>query len=193
MINEDIRNLIAFVFVICVFGSFFIGVLAMIAGYIFLILKKEIGEILMKLGADCGVIGFSLILVAASGSVLLVVLIAYWLIWQKMRKPKIKLCPNCGNQISGGIRRSLFRSFGLRRATLCQNCGVNIILSKWPWRLIIISLSLFLILLFLILFSVDLGYGFNVIFYTSLSLLLIGHFTLKLEYANTRECSTPKT
>lgn len=155
----------------------------MLLGFIFSACRdKEIGERLIKFGANCVAIGFSLILAAAGGGVLLAILVAYWLIWQKMRKPKINLCPNCGGQIGREAKRSLFKSFGLRRVTFCQACGVNIVLSKWPWRLMIISLYLFLGLLFLILFKVDLGKMLNVLSYTSLLLMLIGHFALKLEY-----------
>lgn len=164
-------------FIICIFVGFF----TLILGFGFSLFGKEvIGSRFIKFGAECSAVGFLSILVTAA-DVLLGILVVYWILWWKIRKPKTSLCPHCGTQITAEKRGNLFKFFGFRRPISCQSCGDTLVLSNWPWRIMMVSLFLFLVLLCLKLFKVDFGYMQNFIFYASILLLLIGHFLLKLE------------
>jgi len=178
-IDENLFTwILVIVFAICVFAGFF----AMILGFALELCKKEkVGQSLIKVGANCGVLAFLSILIAAGG-ILMAILAGCIIIWQKIRESRINICPNCREQIAAAVRKNLLKSFGFRKAVPCPSCGANIILSKWPWRLMIISFCLFLVLLCFILLKVGpSNHMLDIISYAALVLLLIGGFTLKLE------------
>jgi hypothetical protein len=167
-------------FVVCIFVGFF----TLVLGFVFSLSgKEEKGSRFIKFGAECSAIAFLSILVALV-DIFLGVLIVYWIIWIKFRKFKINLCPHCGTQITTQQRSKLLKMFGLRVPISCQSCGDNIVLSKWPWRIMIMGLLLFPALLCLSFFKIDFGLLQHQIFYIPLLLILIGHFALKLEVIN---------
>jgi hypothetical protein len=164
-------------FVICIFVGFF----TLILGFGFSLLGKDvIGSRFIKFGAGCSAVAFLSVLVAKA-DVFIGILVIYWILWLKFRKGRTNLCPSCGAKIATEQKLKFSNLFGFRRSISCLSCGDNMILSKWPWRIMGIGSLLFLGLLLLKLFKVDFGYMQNFIFYVPLLLLLIGHFFLKLE------------
>ena len=172
-------------FIVCILVGFF----TLVLGFGYSLLGKEtIGSRFIKFGAKCNAIGFLSILVAMF-NVFLGILVVYWILWHKLRRNKTNLCPCCGTQLVTEQKFKLIKMFGFRRPISCPSCGDNITLSKWPWRSMIVSLFVFSFLVLLKLFKADFGHVWDFIFYVPITLLLIGHFFLKLEDVTSKCCS----
>lgn len=143
----------AAVFFTCVLA----GCLTMIPGFILSALGKDrIGSMLIRFGAGCGVVAFSLPMIARGGywPIVVLVVVVFWIIWERKRKPQTSACPHC---------------------------EAKFVWSKLPVILINIGSYLLIVVILLKFLEVELGNFLDIMIYITLLPMIIGYFTMKLE------------
>lgn len=92
-----------------------------------------------------------------------------------------KHCPSCKAKISWTEKRKLIRGFCLRRASPCPHCGIMLLWSKWPWRVMNFGIHLGIIYCFFVFVNIEFNNVLHIIGWIALLFGVAGLLALKLE------------
>jgi len=92
-------------------------------------------------------------------------------------------CPACKKPISWIQKWKFTKGFCSRKTSPCPHCGIMLIWSKWPHRLIITGCCLIFVLSSFVLFKIDIGVASWILTFIAVLLILISVLTLKFEMA----------
>jgi len=92
-------------------------------------------------------------------------------------------CPACKKPISWIQKWKFTKGFCSRKTSPCPHCGIMLIWSKWPHRLIIIGCVLIIVYSVLMLLKKDIGIASLILTFMASLLILISVLTLKFEMA----------